>query len=152
MSVTGTKKAQKVRVLDRVSCICYPMQFQKDKNKDVLVLFDSESKINTMTPAYTAQLSLKVQKINVGTQKINGFSLATYGMVIAAFKVVNKLGCSQFFQKTFLLADISMEVILGMLFLTVSNVDVQFAEKELTWRTYTTKKALPTNRRIKLID
>ena len=39
-----------------------------------------------------------------------------------------------------------------MPFLTFSNIDVQFAEKELTWRTYTTKKALPTTCRIELIN
>ena len=45
-----------------------------------------------------------------------------------------------------------MKVVLGMPFLTLSNADVQFAEKELTWRTYTTKKALPTTRRVEIID
>ena len=34
-----------------------------------------------------------------------------------------------------------MKVDLGMLFFTFNNVDVQFAEKELTWRTYITKEA-----------
>ena len=45
-----------------------------------------------------------------------------------------------------------MEVVLGMPFLTFSNADVQFAEKKLTWRTYTTEKALPTTRRVEIID
>ena len=61
------------------------MQFQKDKGKDVLALFDFESKANAMTPAYMAQLGLKVQKTDVGVQKIDGSSLATYGMIIAIF-------------------------------------------------------------------
>ena len=39
-----------------------------------------------------------------------------------------------------------------MPFLTLSNADIQFAEKELTWRFYTAKKALPTTRRVELID
>ena len=39
-----------------------------------------------------------------------------------------------------------------MPFLTFSNADVQSAEKELTWRTYTTKEALPATRRVKIID
>ena len=50
-----------------------------------------------MTPAYTTYLNLKVRVTDVGVQKIDRFSLATYGMVIAAFQVVNKLGHSQFF-------------------------------------------------------
>ena len=45
-----------------------------------------------------------------------------------------------------------MQVVLGILFLTSSNVNIQFAEKELTWRTYTIKDALPTICQIKLIN
>ena len=50
-----------------------------------------------MTLVYTAHLGLKVKVINVGAQKIDGFSLATYSIVIATFQVVDKLGCSRFF-------------------------------------------------------
>ena len=77
-------------------------------------------------------LGLKVRVTDVGAQKIDVFSLAIYGMIIAAFRILDKLGCFRFFQKTFLLADINMEVVLGMPFLSLSNADVQFAEKELT--------------------
>ena len=86
-----------MRVLDRVSCICYPIQFCKDKGKDVLALLDSGSEVNIMTPAYAAYLDFKVRVTNVGMQKIDGFLLATYGIVIAAFQVVNKLGSFWFF-------------------------------------------------------
>ena len=133
LSVTGASTAaSKVRVLDRVPCICYLVQFCKDKGKDILALLAPGSEINAMTLAYAAYLGLEVRVTNIGAQKINGSSLATYGMVIAAFQVVDKLGRSRFFQETFLLADISMEVVLGMLFLTFSNADVLFAKKELT--------------------
>ena len=50
-----------------------------------------------MTPAYAAHLGLKMRVIDVDTQKIDRSSLATYGMVIATFQVVNNLGCSWFF-------------------------------------------------------
>ena len=89
---------------------------------------------------------------DVGAQKIDKSSLTTYGIVIAAFQVVDKLGGPRFFQKTFLLADISMKVVPGMPFFTLSNVDVQFDGKELTWKTYTTKKALSTNRQVEIIN
>ena len=89
--VTSVKEAQKVRILDRVFCIHYLMHFPKDNGKNILALFDSENKLNAMTPAYAAQLGLKVQKINDGTQKINRSLLATYPMVIAAFQVFDKL-------------------------------------------------------------
>ena len=151
--VTGTsKEALKVRVLNRVPCICYFVQFCKDKGKDVLALLNPGNEVNVMTVAYTAYLGLKVRVTNVGAQKIDRFSLAICGMVIAAFQIVNKFGCSRFFQKTFLLVDISMQVILSMLFLTFSNANIQFAVKEPTWKTYTTKKALPITRRVKIIN
>ena len=86
-----------MRVLDRVPCICYPVQFRKDKGKDILALLDSGSEVNVMTPAYTSHLGLKMRITDVGTQKIDGSSLATYGIVIAAFQVVDKLGRSWFF-------------------------------------------------------
>ena len=65
-----------------------------------------------------------MQKTNVGAQEIDGFSLATYSMVIASFQVFDMLSRSEFFQKTLLLANISMKVVLGILFLTFSNADV----------------------------
>ena len=84
MSVTNAKKAPKVRVLDRIPCIYYPVQFQKYKVKDVLALLNWKSEVNAITPAYTAQ-GFKVQRTNVGPQKNDASLLATYGMVIAAF-------------------------------------------------------------------
>lgn len=65
-------------------------------------------------------------------------------MVLASFQVKNKLGRARFFQETFLLADTSIVVVLCIFFLTISNANIQIAEKELIWRFYTTTKALPT--------
>ena len=56
----------------------------------------------------------------------------------------DKGGRPRFFQKTFLVADTKFEVILGMPFLKLSNADVSFGEETLTWKFFTTKKALPT--------
>ena len=53
-------------------------------------------------------------------------------MVLADFQVKDKLGKAGFFQESFLLANISAEVVLGIPFLTFSNAEVQFVEKELT--------------------
>lgn len=52
-----------------------------------------------------------MQKTDVVAQKINSFFLEIYSMVIAAIQIFHKLDCLQFFQKTFLLIDISMQVI-----------------------------------------
>ena len=131
--VTGaSREAPKVRVLDRVPCIRYPVQFRKDKSKDVLALLDSGSEVNAMIPAYAAHLGLKVRVTDVGAQKIDRSSLATYDMVIADFQVIDKLYRSWFFQETFLLANINMKVVLGIFFLIFSNADKQFTKKELS--------------------
>ena len=74
-----------MRVLDRVSCIYYLVSFWKDKDKDILALLDSKSKVNARTLAYMAQPSLKVQKTDFDAKKIDGSLLAIYHMVIAAF-------------------------------------------------------------------
>ena len=150
--MSDAKEALKVRLLDQVPYICYPVQFRKDNGKNVLALLNSESEVNAMTPAYAAQLDLKVRRTNVNAQKIDGSLQATYGIVIAAFQVFDMLGRSWFFQKTFLLANISMEVVLGIPFLTFSNAYIQFVKKELIWKTYTTKEVLPITCRVEFIN
>ena len=98
LSITSdSREAPKMRVLSKVLCICYPVQFCKDKGKDVLALLNFRSKINAITHAYAAHLGFKVRVINLGAQKINRSSLATYGMIITSFQAVDKLSCSQFF-------------------------------------------------------
>ena len=151
--VTGAnKEAQEVIVLDRVPCLYYLVQFQKDKGATIWTLIDLGSKVNTMTPAYAKQLGLQIQKTDVGAQKIDGLLLQTFAMIIVGFQVEDKLGMARFFQESFLLAETSMEVVPGMLFLIFSNADIQFVKKELTWRSYTTAEVLSTTKRVEFID
>ena len=121
--------------LERVPCIRYPVWFRrknnKDKDKDIRALIDSGSKVNAMHSTYATKLGLRARKIDVGAQKIDRSHLDTFGMVIADCLVKNKLGRVQFFQETFFLANIGLEVVLGMLFLTFSKADIWFAEREL---------------------
>ena len=77
--------------------------------------------------------------------------LDTFEMVVAAFSVTDKANQARFFKEIFLVANISLEVVLRMPFLTLSGADVNFLGRELRWRTYTTKKTLPTTRRIMLM-
>ena len=148
--MTETSKEDCV-FLERVLYIYYPLRFQKD-NADVKDLIDSGNEVNAMLPAYTLKLGLKIYHTDVGAQKIDGYALEIFGIVLANIQMEDKLGRARFFQETFLLADISVEVVLGMPFLTLSNADVQFEEKELTWRPYTTAEALPTTKRVELIN
>ena len=134
--------------LARVLCIRYPINFGK---KSVSALFDSGSKVNTVYPAFAKVLSLPIRPTDVGVQKIDGTTLETYEMVVATFLVEDKTNRVKFFEETFLVANISPKVVLGMLFLTLGSADVDFLGRELRWRTYTTKEALPTTRRIELV-
>ena len=45
-----------------------------------------------------------------------------------------------------------MEVILRIPFLTFNNVDIKFAQGELTWRSYTPTEALPATKHVELIN
>lgn len=64
-----------------------------------------------MTPVYASKQGLPVRHINIGAQKINGSSLKTFRIVLAGFQIEDKLKRARFFQETFLLADINIEVI-----------------------------------------
>ena len=57
--------------------------------------------------------------------------LDTHGMVVAAFSVEDKANQVRFFEETFLVANVSPEVVLGMPFLTLSGADVDFPGREL---------------------
>ena len=122
LPITEASKEDEV-VLKRIPCIYYPLYFRKNTAK-VKTLLNSGSEVNTMTLIYTAKLGLKVRRINVGAQKIDGSTLKTFEIVLVSFKIEDKLEKARFFQETFLLADVSMEVMLGMHFLALSNADI----------------------------
>ena len=47
-------------------------------------------------------------------------------MVVFTFSILDKDGMERFFEKSFLLADVKSNIVLGMLFLTMNNADVDF--------------------------
>lgn len=83
-----------------------------------------------MTPAYILKLGLLVRCTNVGAQKIDCATLKIFETVLASFQAKDKLKKARFFQKTFSLADISVEVVPGMPFLTLSIANIQFEKKK----------------------
>ena len=134
--------------LAQVPCICYPINFEK---KSVLALLDSGSEVNAVHSAFAKELGLPIRPTDVGAQKIDGTTLKTYGIVVVVLLVENKASRVRFFEETFLVANVSPEVVLGMPFLTLSGADVDFLGRELRWRTYSTEEALLTTRRIELV-
>lgn len=73
-------------------------------------------------------------------------------MVIIDFLLQDKLGRIWFLEETIFLADASMEVILGIIFLTFLDVDIRFAENKLVRRRFIAAKALPIIKGVELID
>lgn len=70
-------------------------------------------------------------------------------MVITSFSINNKDEMSSFFEKTFLLADISMNIAFRMIFLTLSNIKVNFTKQKLKQKLYIIAKTFSTTRSIK---
>ncbi len=122
MSIT-----EKTEELEQVPCIWYLVIF-KDQTE---ALLDSKSEVNTMNQAFAYQLGLKICKTNVGAQKINGTILKTYGIVVSIFSVLDKDGRERFFEENFLLADVKLNIVLGMPFLIMSNADIDFQARDL---------------------
>ena len=90
LSVTKTSKEDDV-VMERVPCIHYPVQFRKEINEtQVQALIDSGSEVNAIHPTFVKELGLLIRAIDVGVQKMNGTTLDTYEMVVAAFLVTDK--------------------------------------------------------------
>ena len=83
-SMLMTDSSGKEVVLESVSCIYYPVQFQGSQEQ-VKALLDNSSEVNTMSPAYVERLGFYIQKTNVGAQKIDRSVLEIFGMVITNF-------------------------------------------------------------------
>ena len=97
----------------------------------ILALFDSGNEVNAIHPAFAARLGLVVQATNIGAQNIDGTTLEIYGMVVAIFSVTDQANRVRFFKETFLVANVSPDVVFGMLFLILSGADVNFPKREL---------------------
>lgn len=130
--------------LKHIVYIYYLLYFKKDQAK-IQALINSSNGFNIMTSAYA-------KKTNIGAQIIDDPSLTTYKMVIAGFQVSNKFDKTSFFQEIFLLTNTRIDIILVMLFLTLSNPNILFVDQKLICKFYTIAKALPTTRRVRIID
>lgn len=49
------------------------------------------------------------------------------------------------------MANVSPKMVFGMSFIILSNTNVDFLDRKLCWKTYTTKKVLPTTKHVELI-
>ena len=97
-----------------------------------------------MNPDFAEKLDLQVYKTIVDVQKIDGTKLDTFGIVIVLFFVEDKEEWFQFFERSFLLADISMNIALERFFLSFSNIEINFIGRYIYFKTYTVARVLLT--------
>ena len=77
-----------------------------------------------MSQAFTFQLGLKIQKIN-------NITLKTYKIIVSIFFILDKDDRIRFFIKSFLLVNIKLDIVFGMLFLTMNNINIDFKALDL---------------------
>ena len=92
----------------------------------VQALVDSDSKVNAIHPTFAKQLGFSIRPTDVEIQKTDNTILNTHEMVVATFSVVDKANQVKFFEETFLVTNVSPEVVLGMPFVTLSGANVDF--------------------------
>ena len=80
---------------------------------------------------FSNQLGLPIRSMDINAQKIDGITLDTYRMIVVAFSVVKKANQVKFFEKTFLMANVSPEIVLEMPFFNLSGADIDFSGHEL---------------------
>lgn len=98
------------------------------------------------------KLGFITRKTNVKAHKIDSLLLETHEMISAVFLLQDNLRRVWVFEETFLLADISMKVVVGMSFLALSNADIRFGTQSLIQRSYTTIELLLITNKIELIN
>lgn len=98
---------------------------------------------------FTKKLGLWIYKIKVGTQKIDSSKLNIFGIIIVFFLIKDKERRSHFFEKTFLLANISIDIALDIHFFILSNIEIDIVNCYIHWKLYTIVKVFLTTRQIK---
>ena len=73
-----------LQLLEQFPCIYQPLRFRKDLC-EIRALIDLGSEVNAIIPAYTVKLGFEVHKTDIEAQKIQGFTLGIFGIVLATF-------------------------------------------------------------------
>ena len=82
--IFGVSIKIKDQQLKYVSSIQYPIKFKKGHTK-IQALLDSGSEVDAITSVYATKLRLRIYSTNVRAQKIDGFTLSTYSIVLTNF-------------------------------------------------------------------
>lgn len=123
--------------LEQVTYIQYPIVFQGDITQDnpvldpILAFFDSGNKVNVIHLPFIERLGLVVQSTIVIAQKINDTTLKIYRMIVAVFSITDQVNKVNFFEETFFVANVNLDMVLGMFFFTLSSIDIDFLKRKL---------------------
>ena len=85
-------------------------------------LLNLKNKADIINPVI--ELGLLVRPTDVKAQKIDGIMLDTYEIVITVFLMIDKTNWVKFFEKTFLVANVSPKVVFEMPFYILTGVDI----------------------------
>ena len=91
-----------------------------------MLLFNLGHELNGIYFIFTKKLELPIQSMDVELQKINNTILDIDGIIVTAFLISEKENRVRFFEKTFLLTNVSPKIVFGILSLTLSSVDINF--------------------------
>lgn len=74
-------------------------------------------------------------------------------MVVSTFSILDKDDRVRFFKKSFLLANIKLDIVLfEMFFLTINNANINFKAQNLQQRFYITAKVFFITKRVEVIE
>ena len=73
-------------------------------------------------------------------------------MVVIVFSVTDKAYKVKLFEETFVVANVSPEIVFGMLFVTLNGANIDFLDLEFWWRIYTIQEAFLIIRHVKLVE
>ena len=121
--MTGARE----ETLKRIPYIYYLVHFKDINKTQVQNLIDSGSEVNTIYLTFVKKLGLSIKPTEVGMQKIDSTTLDIYRMVVAVFLVTDKAYQVRFFEKTFMVANVSPEVVFRIPFLILSGTDIDFS-------------------------
>ena len=94
----------------------------------MLALFNSKIEVNIIHLTFAKELGFFIKLINVRVQKIDSIILDIYRMIVAVFLVTNKANQIRFFNETFLVANVSLEVVFEIFFFTLSGTNIDFLD------------------------
>lgn len=92
--------------------------------KEIRALIDFGSKVIALTSVFVVNWGFLTWSTAIGMQKIDRSTLRTYNMFITGFLIQDNSSNIWFDEDIFMLADISMKVVLEIYFLVPSNLGI----------------------------